>query len=166
MSTDTLFSLASKTFNERHKLADALNVLLADTFTLHLAYRNLHWNVSGPQFHMLQTMFEEQYHELQETLDEIAERIRAHGHRAASSYAEFLDLGSFEIPNNRLNPMAVIEKIIECHRSLLKTAQHALEIANEMKDATTADLMSERISMHEKYASMLEGLLNSGRAFN
>jgi starvation-inducible DNA-binding protein len=166
MSTDTLFSLGSQTYNERHKLADALNGLLADTFTLHLAYRNLDWNVSGPQFQMLRTMFEEQYREVQEALDEIAERIRAHGHRAASSYAEFLELGSIEIPNNRLEPMVIAGKIIDCHQSLAKRAQNALDIANEIKDVTTADLMSERISMHDKYASMLDSLVRSGKMFN
>lgn len=144
---------------DRHAIADGLSRLLADTYTLYLKTHNFHWNVTGPMFQTLQTMFEVQYTELATAVDDIAERIRSLGFPAPGTYSEFAQLSS--IPETSGVPKAeeMIALLVEGNEAVVKTARGAFPAAERAGDESTADLLTERMRLHEKTAWMLRSLL-------
>ncbi len=145
--------------NARNSVAEALNATLADTYSLYMKTHAYHWNVTGPQFQTLHVMFEEQYREMWEALDEIAERVRALGVFAPTSGKQFAELSAIE--NADTSPpkaTAMIERLLSDHETLIKRARTGLETAEEAGDAASADLLTVRIQTHEKTAWMLRSL--------
>ena len=144
---------------ERKEIAGGLSILLADTYTLYLKTHNFHWNVTGPMFQTLHLMFEQQYNELALAVDLIAERIRALGFPAPATYADFLKLSS--IKENRGVPSAkeMIKLLVEGQESVVRTARSLFPTVEKVHDEPTADLLTQRMQIHEKTAWMLRSLL-------
>jgi starvation-inducible DNA-binding protein len=145
--------------NNRAKIAEGLSRLLADTYTLYLKTHNFHWNVTGPMFQTLHLMFEQQYTELALAVDLIAERIRALGYPAPGTYSEFAQLSS--IPETSGVPKAtdMIRLLVEGQEAVVRTARSIFPIVEEVNDEPTADLLTQRMQVHEKTAWMLRSLL-------
>ncbi|MBN3944153.1 MAG: Dps family protein [Nostoc sp.] len=143
----------------RAKIADGLSHLLADTYTLYLKTHNFHWNVTGPMFQTLHLMFETQYTELALAVDLIAERIRALGYPAPGTYSEYAKLSS--IPETPGVPKAVemIQELVEGQEAVVRTARSIFPVIEEVNDEPTADLLTQRMQVHEKTAWMLRSLL-------
>ena len=147
---------------DRKKIAEGLARFLADSFTLYLKTHNFHWNVTGPMFNALHNMFEMQYTEQWNALDEIAERSRALGFNAPGSYAEFIRLTSLvEEPGLTEAPdwREMVRQLTVGNEAVARTARKVLKIADEASDDPTVDLMTQRLQTHEKYAWMLRSLL-------
>jgi starvation-inducible DNA-binding protein len=144
---------------ERKKIADGLSRLLADSYTLYLKTHNYHWNVVGPMFQTLHLMFEAQYTELALAVDLIAERIRALGVRAPGSYAEFSKLSSIKEDQDLPQALQMIKNLVEGQESVIRTARSLLPLVGEVNDEASADLLTQRIQLHEKTAWMLRSLL-------
>ena len=144
---------------QRREIADGLSRLLADTYTLYLKTHNFHWNVTGPMFNTLHTMFETQYNELALAVDEIAERIRALGFPAPGSYAAYAELSS--IPEAEGVPAAndMISQLAEGQETVARTAREVFGAADGANDQPTADLLTQRMNLHEKNAWMLRSFL-------
>ncbi|HYC05958.1 MAG TPA: Dps family protein [Azospirillaceae bacterium] len=143
----------------RARIADGLSRLLADSFALYLKTHNFHWNVKGPMFNTLHTMFMEQYTEQWTALDEIAERIRALGFPAPGSASKFAALTS--IPEESGVPSAdeMIRQLVAGQETVARTARSVFPIAEEASDEPTCDLLTQRMQLHEKTAWMLRSLL-------
>jgi starvation-inducible DNA-binding protein len=144
---------------DRERIALGLSGLLADTYTLYLATHNFHWNVTGPMFNTLHTMFMEQYTELWNAVDPIAERIRALGFPAPGTYAEFGRLASLAEPKGVPSAEGMIEYLVTGHEAVAKTARAIFPVASDANDQPTADLLTQRLDVHEKSAWMLRSLL-------
>jgi starvation-inducible DNA-binding protein len=148
---------------QRKLVADGLARYLADAYTLYLKTHNYHWNVTGPMFNTLHTMFELQYNEQWTALDTIAERIRALGHRAPGSYAEFGRLSSIAEESGAAADgpewQHMVRQLVLGNEAVCRTARGVLSQADEAGDDPTVDLMTQRLQMHEKYAWMLRSLL-------
>jgi starvation-inducible DNA-binding protein len=144
---------------DRKKIADGLSHLLADTYTLYLKTHNFHWNVTGPMFNTLHLMFEGQYTELALAVDSIAERIRALGVYAPGSYREFAKLSS--IPEADGIPVAeeMIRQLVEGQEAVVRTARAIFPLTDNANDEPTADLLTQRMQIHEKTAWMLRAML-------
>lgn len=147
---------------DRKKIAEGLSRFLADSYTLYLKTHNFHWNVTGPMFNALHVMFETQYTEQWTALDDIAERIRALGFNAPGSYAEFVKLSS--IPEEAgLTEAAdwreMVRQLVVGNEAVCRTARKVLDQADDVDDAPTEDLLTQRLQTHEKYAWMLRSLL-------
>ena len=149
---------------DRRTIAEGLSHLLADSYTLYLKTHNYHWNVTGPMFHSLHAMFEEEYTELATAVDEIAERIRALGHPAAGSYAAFARLTSIQdaAEDDGSMPRAeeMIRQLVDGHQAVAATARSVFPAAESGNDEVTADLLTQRMQVHEKTAWMLRSLLD------
>ncbi len=145
--------------NERRRIAERLSVLLADSYTLYIKTHGFHWNVTGPQFHALHTLFETQYSELALAVDAIAERIRALGHRAPGSYHEFSRLATVEESLGELSAEQMVAELVRGHETVARTARDVLATAEAAGDAATADLATQRLQVHEKAAWMLRSML-------
>lgn len=144
----------------REQISQGLSHVLADTFTLYLNTHNYHWNVKGPMFNTLHTMFEEQYTELWNAIDVIAERIRSLGHDAPGSYTQFESLTSIEqAPTKPPKALAMIEDLSKGHEAVARTARNLFKLLDEASDEPTADLLTERIAVHEQSAWMLRSML-------
>lgn len=145
--------------DQRREIADGLSRLLADTYTLYLKTHNFHWNVTGPMFNTLHTMFEGQYNELALAVDDIAERIRALGFPAPGSYAAYSELSS--IPEAEGVPAAndMISQLAEGQETVARTAREVFDAADGANDQPTADLLTQRMNLHEKNAWMLRSFL-------
>lgn len=143
----------------RKEIAQGLSRLLADTYQLYLKTHNFHWNVTGPQFQTLHTMFETQYTELADAVDEIAERIRSLGFPAPGTFTEFSKLGS--IPETTGVPATndMVRLLVEANEAVVRTARGAFPAAENSGDESTVDLLTERMRLHEKTAWMLRSLL-------
>lgn len=143
----------------RAKIAEGLSRLLADTYTLYLKTHNFHWNVTGPMFQTLHLMFETQYTELALAVDLIAERIRALGYPAPGTYGEYVKLSS--IPETPGVPKAteMIRLLVEGQEAVVRTARSVFPVVDEVNDEPTADLLTQRMQVHEKTAWMLRSLL-------
>jgi starvation-inducible DNA-binding protein len=140
----------------RAAIAESLSRLLADTYTLYLKTQNYHWNVEGPQFHALHTMFEEQYVELRDAVDRIAERIRALGFPAPGSYAEYSKLTSIEEAEPGIaDSIDMVRALAAGHETLAGSARATVDVSEEAGDVATADLATNRVEVHEKTAWML-----------
>ncbi len=148
--------------SEPHRLeiSKGLSHVLADTYTLYLKTHYFHWNVVGPMFQTLHLMFETQYIELAAAVDLIAERIRALGHNAPGTYSEFSALTS--ISENKEIPPALdmVKLLVEGHESVVRTARSLFSIIEKASDEASADLLTQRIQIHEKTAWMLRSLLD------
>jgi starvation-inducible DNA-binding protein len=144
---------------ERKEIAEGLSRLLADTYTLYLKTHNYHWNVTGPMFQTLHLMFETQYNELALAVDAIAERIRALGFPAPGTYVDFGRLSS--IPEEQGVPPAqdMIRKLVKGHEAVVRTARSVFPVVEKSSDEPTADLLTQRMQVHEKTAWMLRSLL-------
>ena len=145
---------------DRQKIAEGLSKVLADSYTLYLKTHNYHWNVTGPMFQTLHTMFEEQYTELATAVDDIAERIRALGERAPGSYAEYGKLTSIKEDTDPPAARTMIVNLLNGHETVARTARSVLPAADSANDEATADLMTQRIQLHEKTAWMLRSLVD------
>ena len=146
---------APTTKAERGAVADGLARLLADTYTLYLKTHGYHWNVTGPQFRALHLMFEEQYLELRDVVDEIAERIRALGPLAPGSYREMGRLASVADEEGAPEAMEMVRRLIEANETVVRTAREVARAAEAADDPASLDLATRRIAVHEKTLWML-----------
>lgn len=144
---------------DRHEIAAGLSKLLADTYTLYLKTHNFHWNVTGPMFQTLHLMFEGQYNELALAVDLIAERIRALGLPAPGTYKEFSKLSSIEEEEGVPSAEDMIKKLVEGQEAVARTARSIFPVVDKANDEPTADLLTQRLQVHEKTAWMLRSLL-------
>ena len=145
---------------DRAAIAGGLAKLLADTYTLYLTTHNFHWNVTGPMFNTLHAMFMAQYTELWGAVDPIAERMRSLGHAAPGSYAQFSRLAS--VPDAPAKPPKALEMVrilVDGHEAVARTARSVFPLAEKADDQPTADLLTQRLDIHEKTAWMLRSLL-------
>lgn len=144
---------------DRKKLAEGLSRLLADTYTLYLKTHYFHWNVTGPHFNSLHTMFETQYTELAVAVDDIAERIRAIGFSAPGSYKEFAKLTSIPETEGVPDALTMVQQLVEGQEAVIRTAREFFPVTEEARDEPTADLLTQRMQIHEKTAWMLRAIL-------
>lgn len=144
---------------DRKEIAHGLSKLLADSYTLYLKTHKFHWNVEGPMFNTLHLMFEQQYTELAAAVDVIAERIRALGVKAPGSYTEFAELSSIKEETSELKAEEMIESLLKGHEQVAKTAREMFPAVDEAHDESTADLLTQRMQLHEKTAWMLRSML-------
>lgn len=146
------------TEQDRAAIAEGLSQLLADTYTLYLKTHNFHWNVTGPMFNSLHLMFETQYTELALAVDEIAERIRALGFPAPGSYSAYVRLSSIGETDGVPKAEDMVEQLVKGQEAVLRTARTVFPIADQADDEPTADLLTQRMQVHEKTAWMLRSL--------
>ena len=146
--------------NARKSVADAVKGVLADTYTLYMKTHAYHWNVTGPQFHTLHTLFEEQYREMWAALDELAERVRSLGYFAPVSGQEVAETSGLSSADKEPPAAsAMVGNLLNDHETLIRRAREALETASEADDAATEDLLTVRIQTHEKTAWMLRSMI-------
>lgn len=145
---------------DRAAIAAGLSKLLADTYTLYLTTHNFHWNVTGPMFNTLHAMFMAQYTELWNAVDPIAERIRSLGHPAPGSYGQFGKLSSIsDAPAKPPKALEMVRVLVDGHEAVARTARSVFPLAAKADDQPTADLLTQRLDVHEKTAWMLRSLL-------
>ena len=144
---------------ERKKIAQGLSALLADSYTLYLMTHNFHWNVTGPMFNTLHLMFMEQYTEQWNALDLIAERIRALGHPAPGTYKEFVKRATIKEVEGTPKATDMIRHLVAAQEATARTARELFPLVNSANDQPTADLLTQRLEVHEKTAWMLRSLL-------
>lgn len=144
---------------EREKIVQGLSALLADSYTLYLMTHNFHWNVTGPQFNSLHLMFMGQYTEQWNALDLIAERIRALGHPAPGTYKEFVKLASIKEVEGVPKADDMIRHLVAAQEATARTARKLFPVVDAANDQPTADLLTQRMEVHEKTAWMLRSLL-------
>ncbi len=145
---------------DRAAITEGLGRLLADTYTLYLTTHNFHWNVTGPMFNTLHAMFMTQYTELWNAVDPIAERIRSLGHPAPGSYAQFGKLSSLkDAPATPPKALDMVRILVEGHEAVARTARSIFPLADKAGDEPTADLLTQRLTVHEQTAWMLRSLL-------
>ena len=143
----------------RKDIAAGLSRLLADTYTLYLQTHNFHWNVTGPMFSTLHLMFETQYTELALAVDLVAERIRSLGFPAPATYSEYAKLSSIKETAGVPKAEEMIKLLVEGQEAVVRTARSIFPIVDEAHDEPTADLLTQRMQLHEKNAWMLRSLL-------
>jgi starvation-inducible DNA-binding protein len=144
---------------ERKEIAEGLSRMLADTYTLYLKTHNFHWNVTGPMFQTLHLMFETQYNELALAVDLIAERIRALGFPAPATYGEFAKLSSIAEDAGVPAAQDMIKKLVQGHEAVVRTARGVFPKVDAAHDEPSADLLTQRMQVHEKTAWMLRSML-------
>jgi starvation-inducible DNA-binding protein len=144
---------------DRAEIAQGLSRLLADTYTLYLKTHNFHWNVKGPMFQTLHLMFEQQYNELALAVDLIAERIRALDFPAPGTYREFGKLTSIVEPEGVPTAKDMIRQLVQGQEAVARTARSLFPVVERTSDEPTADLLTQRLQVHEKAAWMLRSLL-------
>jgi len=144
---------------DRKAIADGLSRLLADTYTLYLKTHNFHWNVTGPMFQTLHLMFETQYNELALAVDQIAERIRALGYPAPGTYADYVKLSSIKETAGVPKAEKMIALLVEGQEAVARTARSVFPVVDKANDEPTADLLTQRMQIHEKNAWMLRSLI-------
>jgi starvation-inducible DNA-binding protein len=144
---------------DRSKIAQGLSALLADSYTLYLMTHNFHWNVTGKQFNSLHQMFMDQYTEQWNALDTIAERIRALGHPAPGTYREFAKLASIKEVDGVPKAMDMVRHLVAAQEATARTARSLFPLVEAAGDQPTADLLTQRLEVHEKTAWMLRSIL-------
>jgi starvation-inducible DNA-binding protein len=147
---------------DRAKIVESLSSVLADAYMLYLKTHNFHWNVTGPMFSALHVMFEEQYTEQWNALDDIAERIRALGHFAPATYKRYAELSSITEEPGVLAAKEMIGQLVDGNETLIRTLRAGVKIADELDDYPTADMLTTRMEVHEKNAWMLRSFLEQG----
>lgn len=145
---------------DRIEIAAGLSRLLADTYTLYLKTHNFHWNVTGPLFNTLHQMFEQQYMELAVAVDEIAERIRALGVAAPGSYRQFAELASIREETGVPPAEDMIEQLVRDQETVVRTARTVFPLTEAANDEPSADLLTQRMQVHEKTAWMLRAMIS------
>lgn len=145
--------------DDRKKIASGLSVLLADSYILYLKTQNFHWNVTGPNFSELHLLFEKQYQELAQAVDEIAESIRALGVPTPATFQEFQKRSSIKEPIGVPFAKEMIQQLVDGQAEVLTTSRAVIISAEKAKDVGTIDLVTKRIKVHEKNAWMLRSLL-------
>ncbi|WP_308874392.1 Dps family protein [Thiothrix subterranea] len=145
--------------DQRQAIADGLSRLLADTYTLYLKTHNYHWNVTGQMFNTLHLMFETQYTELALAVDLVAERIRALGYPAPGTYAAYSKLSSIQEEEGVPKANEMIRKLVEGQEAVVRTARSIFPLVDAAGDEPTADLLTQRMQIHEKNAWMLRSML-------
>lgn len=143
----------------RKQIADGLSHVLADTYTLYLKTHNFHWNVTGPMFQTLHLLFETQYTELATAVDLIAERIRALGYPAPGTYSDYAKLSSISETAGVPKATDMIRLLVEGQEAVVRTARSIFPVVEQVNDEPTADLLTQRMQIHEKNAWMLRSLL-------
>ena len=146
---------------DRLEIAQGLNKLLADTYSLYLKTHSFHWNVTGPMFNTLHLMFETQYTELATAVDIIAERVRALGERALGSYSGYAKVTSIKEDNGVNDAMQMLLELLDGQETIIRSARALYPLVNQANDEATADLLTQRIQLHEKTAWMLRSMLAS-----
>lgn len=144
---------------DREKIVVGLSKVLADTYSLYLKTHNFHWNVEGPMFNTLHLMFMEQYTELWNALDAVAERIRSLGYPSPGTYSQFARLTSIEETEGVPGALEMVRLLVAGHEAVARTARAAFPAAEKGGDESTADLLTQRLQVHEKTAWMLRSLL-------
>jgi len=144
---------------DRERIAEGLSRLLADNYTLYLKTHSFHWNVKGPLFQTLHAMFMAQYNELWLALDLIAERIRALGHHAPGTGSEYAKLSSIEETPGAPEATEMVRILVKGHEAVARTARKIFPAVENAGDEPTADLLTQRLQVHEKTAWMLRSLL-------
>lgn len=144
---------------DRKTIAAGLSRLLADSYSTYLKTHNFHWNVEGPMFATLHTMFETQYTELATAVDDIAERIRALGEPAPGSYAAYSELSSVADETGHPEALDMVRQLVSAQETIARTAREVMPLAESAGDEPTADLLTQRMQVHEKNAWMLRSLL-------
>lgn len=147
------------TGKDRKNIAEGLSKLLADTYTLYLKTHYFHWNVTGPMFNTLHLMFETQYNELALAVDIIAERIRALDVYAPGTYKQFAKLTSIKEADEVPKAMDMVKELVEGHEAVCRTARAVFPIVDRANDEASADILTQRLQIHEKTAWMLRSLL-------
>ncbi len=145
--------------SDRARIVGGLSALLADSFTLYMMTHNFHWNVTGPQFNSLHQMFMGQYTEQWNALDIIAERIRALGHPAPGTFSEFAKLTSIKEVSGVPKANDMVRHLVDAQESTARTARKLFPVVEAANDQPTADLLTQRLEVHEKTAWMLRSLL-------
>jgi len=145
--------------SDREKIVQGLSALLADSYTLYLMTHNFHWNVTGPMFNSLHQMFMEQYTEQWNALDLIAERIRALGHPAPGTYQTFAKMASIKEVEGVPQAIDMVRHLVAAQEATARTARKVFSVADDANDQPTADLLTQRLEVHEKTAWMLRSLL-------
>jgi starvation-inducible DNA-binding protein len=145
--------------NSNKALVDGLSRVLADSYTLYIKTHGHHWNVEGPNFPALHAMFEDQYTELAEAVDQIAERIRALGAKAPAGYAAFSALTDIPESGTDLSANEMVADLLSGHETVAASSKAALEAAEKAGDEVSADIMVQRITVHDKTAWMLRSTL-------
>lgn len=167
MSTETLELSKKKNMNvnigisdkNREKIAKGLSKVLADSYMVYLKTHNYHWNVTGEHFHSLHEQFEQQYTELAEAIDVIAERIRSLGHRAPGSFREFDELTNINEDTDQPKAMEMVRRLAVDNETILRTAREVFPACEEASDEATIDLLTHRLDVHSKTAWMLRSHL-------
>ena len=144
---------------DRKSIVDGLSRLLSDTYVLYLKTHNFHWNVTGPMFRTLHLMFEEQYNELALAVDSIAERIRALGYPAPGTYKQFVKLATIKEVEGVPNATEMVRHLVAAQEATARTARKLFPVVDAANDQPTADLLTQRLEVHEKTAWMLRSLL-------
>ncbi len=144
---------------DRAEIAEGLGKLLADTYSLYLKTHNFHWNVTGPMFQTLHLLFETQYNELALAVDLVAERIRSLGFPAPATYSEFTRLSSIKETAGVPKAEEMIRLLVEGQEAVVRTARSIFPTVEKVSDQATADLLTQRMQVHEKTAWMLRSLL-------
>jgi len=144
---------------DRAKIAQGLSKLLADSFSLYLMTHNFHWNVTGPMFNALHTMFMEQYTEQWNALDLVAERIRALGHSAPGTFKDYAKLASIKEVDGVPKATDMIKLLVSAQEATARTARSLFPVVEKANDQPTMDLLTQRLEVHEKTAWMLRSLL-------
>jgi starvation-inducible DNA-binding protein len=144
---------------ERQQIVEGLSRLLADTYTLYLKTHNFHWNVRGPMFSTLHQMFMLQYTELWTSVDLVAERIRSLGADAPGTYSAFARLTSIKETDGVPNANEMIRQLVQGHEAVIRTARSVFPVVERGSDEASADLLTQRLQVHEKTAWMLRSLL-------
>jgi len=145
--------------DDRAQISQGLSKFLAETYTLYLKTQNFHWNVTGPNFHSLHEMFEEQYQNLADAADEIAERIRALGFPAPASFTAFKELSTVKEETGTPKAAEMLKQLLSDNETLMKTARTIFPLVEKAGDEATADLLTQRIHGHEKVAWMLRSTI-------
>lgn len=143
----------------REAVVEGLNRALADTYTLYLETHRYHWNVTGRMFQTLHDMFEVQYRDMWDAIDELAERIRTLGAFAPGTYQQFAKLSSIQVNEEVPAALDMVKNLVVGHEAVIRTTREALEQAESCQDFGTADLLTGRLEIHEKTAWMLRSLL-------
>ena len=145
---------------DRVAIANGLSRLLADSYTLYLTTHNFHWNVTGPMFNTLHQMFEQQYVELATAVDEIAERIRALGVVAPGSYTQFAELSAVQEERGVPSAEEMIAQLVRDQETIVRTARDVFPLTEASQDEPSADLLTQRMQIHEKTAWMLRAMIS------
>lgn len=147
--------------DDRVAIAEGVSKVLANSYALYLMTQNFHWNVTGSMFNVVHTMTEDQYNELASAIDELAERIRALGVRAPATFSEFQELACncLEEPKKDLDAEDMVRKLVKGNEAIARTAREVIPLTDKANDEATADLLTQRIQLHEKNAWMLRSLL-------